>query len=82
MTTIALTGFIVRETEKAVAYVKVADAAIAGVRPLWIPRKKISQLVETDAVSRRIATAQDGVRVGIPIFAQIEQAFAEKVGVA
>lgn len=82
MTMIALKGYIVRETEKAIAFVKASDAASTGVRPLWIPRKKISSLIEIDDLSRRIETAQDGVRVGVPITAQIESEFAAKVGVA
>jgi len=77
-----LTGYIVRETEAAVAFVRDADAAKSGVRPLWIPRTKLGRIREADAMGRRIVTAQDGERVGIPATVEIDAAFAAKVGAA
>jgi hypothetical protein len=77
-----LTGYIVRETEAAVAFVRDADAGKAAVRPLWIPRAKLGAVIEADALGRRIATAQDGERIGIPATVEIDAAFAAKVGVA
>lgn len=77
-----LTGYIVRETPAAVAFVRDADAATTGVRPFWIPRAKIHGIVEADALSRRIATAQDGDRQGVPVAIEIDAAFAARVGVA
>lgn len=77
-----LTGYIVRSTEAAVAFVREADAGVSGVRPLWIPRAKLGRVREADALGRRIATAQDGERVGIPATVEIDAAFAAKVGVA
>jgi hypothetical protein len=77
-----LTGYIVRETEAAVAFVRDADAAKSGIRPLWIPRAKLGAIVEADAMGRRIVTAQDGERVGIPATVEIDAAFAAKVGAA
>ena len=77
-----LTGYIVRETEAAVAFVREADAAKAAVRPLWIPRAKLGRIREADCMGRRIATAQDGERVGIPATVEINAAFAAKVGAA
>lgn len=79
MTTETLTGFVVRETAAAVAFVESAHRAIAGVKPLWVPRKKIAQLVELDALSARIETAQDGTRNGVPVTLEIDAAFLEKV---
>lgn len=75
------TGYIVRETEAAVAFV--ANAAMhAGVKPLWLPRKKIVAMRELDESSRTIQTAQDGERIAIPFAIEIDDAFATKVGVA
>jgi hypothetical protein len=82
MTTISLAGFVVRETEAAIAFVRAADAAIEGIKPLWLPRKKVASLIEADAVSRKIQTAQDGTRQGVPVSVEIDAAFAAKVGVA
>jgi hypothetical protein len=77
-----LTGYIVRETAAAVAFVREADAAQSGIRPLWIPRAKLGRVREADCMGRRIATAQDGERVGIPATVEIDAAFAAKVGAA
>ena len=75
------TGYIVRETEAAVAFIAAANM-IDGVKPLWLPRKKIVSLVEMDLSSKTIKTAQDGERVGIPYAVEIDDAFAAKMGVA
>lgn len=72
-------GFVVRETEAAVAFVRAADAATAGIRPLWVPRKKIVALVELDLAGKLIATAQDGERIGIPAVLDVDAEFADKV---
>ena len=74
-------GYIVRETEAAVAFVAAA-AMIDGVKPAWLPRKKISSLFERDMPSKTIRTAQDGERVAIPVSLNLDDAFAAKVGVA
>jgi hypothetical protein len=76
-----LTGYIVRETEAAVAFVRESDASVAGVKPIWLPRKKIHAMQELDLTSRRIATAQDGDRVGIPTIVEVETAFLDRIGV-
>jgi hypothetical protein len=60
-----MVGYVVRVTDAALAFVAEADAGKAGVKPLWIPRKKIEAAKESDAMGRRIQTAQDGERVGI-----------------
>ena len=72
-------GFVVRETEAAVAFVRAQDAAVQQVRPLWLPRKKIAELVELDLAGRRIMTAQDGERIGIPVMVSVDAEFAERV---
>ncbi len=72
-------GFVVRETEAAVAFVRESDAAVQNVRPLWVPRKKITALMELDLAGKRIATAQDGERIGVPTLIEIDAEFAERV---
>ena len=76
-----LTGYVVRETEAAVAFVRESDASVAGVKPIWLPRKKIHAMQELDLTSRRIATAQDGDRVGTPFTVAVESAFLDRIGV-
>jgi hypothetical protein len=77
-----LTGYVVRETAAAIAFVSADNANTASVRPLWIPRAKLGAVVEADAAGRNIATAQDGDRVGVPVTLEIDAAFAAKVGAA
>lgn len=77
-----LTGYVVRETEAAVAFVREADAGVSGIRPIWIPRAKLGRIREADARGRTIATAQDGERVGIPATLEVDPAFLAKIGVA
>lgn len=77
-----LNGYIVRETEAAVAFVAAADASKAGVKPLWIPRKKIVATVELDLTSRTIVTGQDGERVGTPVNLDVDTVFLAKIGLA
>lgn len=76
------TGYVVRETEAAIAFVAASDAGKIGVKPLWIPRKKIISQRESDSWSRNIVTAQDGKRLGKPIDLYIDAEFAARVGVA
>lgn len=73
-----LSGYIVRETEAAVAFV----AKASDSKPLWIPRKKIASMQELDTKSVRVVTAQDGERVGIPHALDVDAAFLAKIGVA
>jgi hypothetical protein len=80
MTTLMRSGFVVRETEAAVAFVAASQAGVANVKPLWLPRKKIVKITEIDAISRAIETAQDGRRQGVPVKVEIDEAFATKVG--
>lgn len=76
---IQVRGFVVRETEAAVAFVLEQDAAVQQIRPLWLPRKKIAALVELDLPGKRIVTAQDGERIGIPVMVEVDPAFADRV---
>lgn len=76
-----LTGYIVRSTEAAVAFVREADADVSGVRPIWIPRKKLGRVREADCMGRRIVTAQDGERIGVPATVEVESAFLDRIGV-
>jgi len=78
MTTTLLIGYVVRETEAAIAFVANASDA----KPLWLPRKKIHAMRELDLKSVRVKTAQDGERVGIPYEIDADSAFLEKVGLA
>lgn len=74
-------GYIVRETELAIAFI-LTTAMTDGVKPAWLPRKKISSLVERDLPSKTIKTAQDGERVAIPVLVELDDVFATKIGVA
>jgi len=74
--------YTVAETEKAIAIVFESDAKNMAVKPLWLPRSKILSMVETDDLARRINTAQNGDRQGIPCQVEIDPEFKKKVGVA
>ena len=72
-------GFMVAQTEKAIAIVRESDAGVVGVKPLWLPRKKILALTESDSLNREIQTAQ-GRKQGIPHEIEMCDEFATKVG--
>jgi hypothetical protein len=72
-------GYVVRETDAAVAFVRACDAGIEGVRPLWLPRKKIEAMREIDELGLRIKTAQDGERQGTPWEVRVNADFAQKL---
>lgn len=76
---VAMVGYVVRTTDAALAFVAESDAATVGIKPLWIPRKKISAAKESDAMGRRIQTAQDGERIGILTYLDVDDAFIQKV---
>ncbi len=76
-----LTGYVVRETEAAIAFVRESDAGVQGVKPIWLPRKKLGRVREADCMGRRIVTAQDGERVGIPATVEVDSAFLDRIGV-
>ncbi len=75
-----ITGYVVRETEAAVAFVARRDVK-EGVKPLWVPKAKILVRQEQDRASVTIKTAQDGDRVGIPTVLVVDEIFAVKVGI-
>jgi hypothetical protein len=76
MTTTLLIGYIVRETEAAVAFV----ANASDTKPLWLPRTKIAAMRELDLLSVKVNTAQDGERVGIPYEIDADSAFLVRIG--
>ena len=74
-------GYIVRETEKAVAFVRAP--LTAQMKPLWVPRSKILATEELDLLSTTIDIAGESLRrVGTPVNLEIDPSFLEKVGVA
>lgn len=74
-------GYIVRETEAAVAFVRAP--LTAQMKPLWVPRKKILDSKELDLPSASVDMAGESLRrVGTPVNLEIDAAFLEKVGVA
>jgi hypothetical protein len=74
-------GYIVRETEAAVAFVRAP--LTAQMKPLWVPRKKIAATEELDLPSLSIDIAGEPIRrMGTPVNLTIDAAFLEKVGVA
>lgn len=78
MTTI--TGYIARETEKAIAIVQ--RPLTADMRPLWVPRAKIVSLTERDTLSASVQLAGESIRrLAVPVEIEIDTAFAAKVGV-
>jgi hypothetical protein len=73
-------GYVIRETEKALAVVLLAEAHVSGVRPLWIPRSQITDWSDLEnGKEARISTASDGVRKGNPFNIEITDSFAEKI---
>lgn len=76
---VAMVGYTVRTTDAAIAFVAEVDATVPGIKPLWIPRKKILATKEADALGRKIQTAQDGERIGIPTYLEVDDAFIQKV---
>ena len=74
-------GYIVRETEAAVAFVRAP--LTAQMKPLWVPRRKIEAMQELDLDSMSIDIAGESYRrMGTPVNLEIDAAFLEKVGVA
>lgn len=74
-------GYIVRETEAAVAFVRAP--LTAQMKPLWVPRKKILDMQEHDLASASIDMAGESLRRnGTPVTLSIDAEFLAKVGVA
>ncbi len=73
-----INAYIARETEHAVALV----LNTFNGRPLWVPRSKISRMVERDEVS--VAFQLEGERIKricIPVECEVEDNFMARVGV-
>jgi hypothetical protein len=76
MTTITLSGFVARETEKAVAFCATAKTE----KPLWIPRAKIAAIVESDARSASVRLAGEGIaRQAVPVSVEIDAEWFAKI---
>ena len=75
-----MTGFIVGESEKAIALVRDVDIK-SGVKPFWVPRKKIISQTELDICSRQVQTDK-GDRIGVPVSIDVDDDFLARVGVA
>lgn len=74
-------GYIVRETEAAVAFVRAP--LTAQMKPLWVPRKKILDMTEHDLPSLSVDMAGESFRrMGTPVTLSVDPAFLAKVGVA
>lgn len=74
-------GYIVRETEAAVAFVRAP--LTAQMKPLWVPRKKIESMQELDLASTSIDIHGESLRrIGTPVNLSVDAAFLQKVGVA
>ena len=74
-------GYIVRETEAAVAFVRAP--LTAQMKPLWVPRKKIASMQELDIASVSVDLAGESVRrMGTPVEIDVCEEFLKKVGVA
>ena len=79
MTTTTLVGYVVRSTDAALAFVANESAKTVGVKPLWIPRKKIAESIELDTKTVRVKTGQDGERNGVPHSLAVDSAWLAKV---
>jgi len=78
MTTVV--GFIVRETEKAVAVVSLPLSL--NMSPLWVPLSKIESLDENDGYSPSVQLKGENVRrMGVPVTMTVNQEWADKVGI-
>lgn len=76
----SLTGFIARETEKAIGLAN--GESRANVKLLWIPRAKVDSMVELDSPSIAIQIAGDQAQhSATPVKIEIDTAFLQKIGV-
>jgi hypothetical protein len=73
-----MVGYVVGTTDAAMAFVAESDAGKAGIRPLWLPRKKILAAKESDAMGKRIETDK-GERIGILFNLNVCDEFLEKI---
>lgn len=74
-------GYIPRETEAAVAFVRAP--LTADMKPLWVPRSKILSMKEEDLPSASVQLAGEKIRrMATPATLEIDPEFLKKVGVA
>lgn len=74
-----LTGYIARETDAAVAFI--AGPLTLDMKPLWVPRKKITSMVELDSYSPSVQLAGEQVRrLVTPVELEVDSDFLKKVG--
>jgi hypothetical protein len=73
-----LTGYIARETDAAVAF---CSLPLAGeYKPLWIPRKKILQIVERDDYSPTVQLKGERIRrFAVPVTLDVDSAWMDQV---
>lgn len=74
-----LAVYIVRETAAAIACVMAGDHSQPNVRPMWVPKAKLTAREEQDAKGRTIATCE-GERIGIPTRVTVCDEFLKKIG--
>ena len=76
----SLTGYQVRETEHAVAFVDGKTTVDAKI--LWLPKKKIDASLEMDTPSIAIQIKGEKIsRSAIPYTFEVSTAFLQKIGV-
>jgi len=81
MNTITLSGYIARETDKAIALVTLP--LDGEQKPLWVPHSKVVNLIERDTLGATVQLAGESIRrQTTPAEIEICAAFAAKVGVA
>lgn len=74
-----LNAYIVRETEKAIAVCRLPAAGVH--KPLWVPKSKIVDMIETDEYSPIFELHGEKIRrQSIPVTLTIDAEFAKKVG--
>lgn len=76
-----LQGYVVAQSDKALAFVADSDAGKDLVKPFWIPRAKIESAQELDTKGRLIKTAQNGEKIGTPYSLAVCDLFLAKIGV-
>ena len=80
MTNLTLNGYIARETEKAIAFVKVSDAGKNDIAPLYVPLSKVIANQESDEMSVRVSLKGEEIsRQATPAALEICGEWAEKM---
>lgn len=80
MTTTTLSGYIARETDAAVAFLA-ADAVLVNAKPFYIPRKKITTMVEGDTTGVPVTLSDETIeRNAIPFTLEVDTSFLQRLG--